>query len=75
MQIVKTQLLGLCLLALLGFNRVAGAATLFPHRTLGWNKILNITVLGQEGDSRNQLIVDASISGINSSPRSAAVLS
>jgi hypothetical protein len=59
MQIVKTQLLGLCLLALLGFNRVAGAATLFPHRTLGWNKIPNITVLGQEGDSRNQLIVDA----------------
>src|SRR5262249_16159282 len=58
MQIVKTQLLGLCLLALLGFNRVAGAATLFPHRTLGWNKIPNITVLGQEGDSKNKLIGD-----------------
>ena len=35
------------------------AATLFPNRSRGWNKIPTSVVLGQEGDSRNQLVNDA----------------
>jgi hypothetical protein len=44
---------------LLGFSQAVGAATLFPRRARGWNKIPTIVVLGQEGDWRNQLVNDA----------------
>jgi hypothetical protein len=47
------------LLLLLGCSQAAGPATLFPYRARGWNKIPSIVVLGQEGDSRNQLVADA----------------
>jgi hypothetical protein len=72
----KNGLRGLCLflVLLLGFSLAARAATLFPNRSRGWNKIPTIVVLGQEGDSRNQLVNDAVVSGINSSPRSVVVL-
>jgi hypothetical protein len=49
----------LVLALLLGFSQTAQAATLFPNRSRGWNKIPTIIVLGQEGDSRNQLVNDA----------------
>ena len=57
----KNGLRGLCLflVLLLGFSLAARAATLFPNRSRGWNKIPTIVVLGQEGDSRNQLVNDA----------------
>jgi hypothetical protein len=60
MQIRKNQLLGvrLFLVLLLGFSQAAGAATQFPDRARGWNKIPTIVVLGQEGDWRNQLVND-----------------
>ena len=51
--------LSLPLLFLLGCSQTAGPATLFPYRARGWNKIPTIVVLGQEGDSRNQLVNNA----------------
>jgi hypothetical protein len=76
MQIRKTQLLGvrLFLVLLLGFSQAGGAATQAPNPERAWNKIPRIVVLGQEGDWRNQLVIDASLSGINNSPRSVVVL-
>jgi hypothetical protein len=61
MQIKEHQLRGLCLFLLLlqGCSQATGPATLFPYRARGWNKIPTIFVLGQEGDSRNQLVNDA----------------
>jgi hypothetical protein len=60
MQIRKPQLLctRLCLVLLLGFSQSAGAATQFPGGGRAWNKIPTIVVLGQQGDSRNQLVID-----------------
>ena len=60
MQIRKTQLLGvrLVLVLLLGFSLASGAATQSPNPVRGWNKIPRIVVLGQEGDWRNQLVID-----------------
>jgi len=60
MQIKKTQLLctRLFLVLLLGFSQASGAATQFPARERAWNKIPTIVVLGQEGDWRNQLVID-----------------
>lgn len=49
----------LFLLLLLTFSQTARAATLFPNRSRGWNKIPTVVVLGREGDSRNQLVNDA----------------
>ena len=49
----------LLFLALLLFSQAVSAATLFPNRSRGWNKIPTIVVLGREGDSRNQLVNDA----------------
>jgi hypothetical protein len=49
----------LVLVVILGFSQAIGAATLFPNRSRGWNKIPTIVVLGREGDSRNQLVNDA----------------
>ena len=49
----------LVLVLLPGFSQAIGAATLFPNRSRGWNKIPTIVVLGREGDSRNQLVIDA----------------
>jgi hypothetical protein len=61
MQKRKIRLRGLYLFLvfLLGFSQAAGAATLFPNRSRGWNKIPTIVVLGREGDLRNQLVNDA----------------
>lgn len=53
------QNLRLFLLFLLACSQAAGAATLFPYRARGWNKIPTIVVLGQQGDWRNQLVSDA----------------
>ena len=60
MQIRKPQLLRtrLFLVLLLGFSQATGAATQFPGRGRAWNKIPAIVVLGQEGDWRNQLVID-----------------
>jgi hypothetical protein len=49
----------LVLVLILGFSQAIGAATLFPNRSRGWNKIPTIVVLGKEGSSRNQLVNDA----------------
>jgi hypothetical protein len=46
-------------LALILFSQAVSAATLFPSRSRGWNKIPTIVVLGREGGSRNQLVNDA----------------
>ncbi|HVO92488.1 MAG TPA: hypothetical protein VMT22_06585 [Terriglobales bacterium] len=61
MEAKKSQIrsVGLFLVLLLSFGQAAAAATLFPHRALGWNKIPTIVVLGREGDSRNPLVNDA----------------
>jgi hypothetical protein len=60
MQIRKPQLLctRLFLVLLLGFSQASGAATQFPGRERAWDKIPTIVVLGQEGDWRNQLVID-----------------
>jgi hypothetical protein len=60
MQIRKTQLLRtrLFLVLLLGFSQATGAATQFTGGGRAWNKIPAIVVLGQEGDWRNQLVID-----------------
>lgn len=60
MQIRKPQLLctRLFLVLLLGFSQATGAATQYPGRERAWNKIPTIVVLGQEGDWRNQLVID-----------------
>lgn len=60
MQIRKPQLLctRLLLILLLGFSQAAGAATQAPNRERAWNKIPTIVVLGQQGDWRNQLVID-----------------
>jgi hypothetical protein len=60
MQIRKTQLRGvrLVLVLLLGFSQAGGAATQSPNPVRAWNKIPRIVVLGQEGDWRNQLVID-----------------
>ena len=49
----------LFLLSLLGCSQTSGPATLFPYRARAWNKTPAVTVLGQEGDSRNQWVNDA----------------
>jgi hypothetical protein len=49
----------LFLVLILVFGQAVSAATLFPNRSRGWNKIPTIVVLGREGDSRNQLVNDA----------------
>ena len=61
MEIRRKQLRGLLIFLLLlpGCSQAAGSATLFPYRARGWNKIPSIVVLGQGGDSRNQLVADA----------------
>jgi hypothetical protein len=41
---------------LLGFSQAIGAATLFPNRARGWNKIPTIVVSAKEGDPRIQLV-------------------
>ncbi len=43
----------------LGFSEAVSAATLFPNRARGWNKIPMIVVSGKEGDPRIQLVHDA----------------
>jgi len=60
MQIRKSQLLHirLFLVLLLGFSQATGAATQFPGEGRAWNKIPAIVVLGQQGDWRNQLVID-----------------
>jgi hypothetical protein len=60
MQTRKTQLLGvrLFLVLLLGFSQAGGAATQSPKPERAWNKIPRIVVLGQEGDWRDQLVID-----------------
>ena len=60
MQIGKSQLLRtrLFLVLLLGFSQATDAATQFPGAGRAWNKIPAIVVLGQEGDWRNQLVID-----------------
>jgi hypothetical protein len=61
MQKEESGLTGLFLIMvlLLGFSQAIGAATLFPNRSRSWSKIPTIAVLGREGDSRNQLVIDA----------------
>src|SRR5687767_2461325 len=61
MEIRRKQLRGLLIFLLLlpGCSQAAGSATLFPYRARCWNKIPSIVVLGQGGDSRNQLVADA----------------
>jgi hypothetical protein len=49
----------LFLALILVFGQAASAATLFPNPSRSWNKIPTIAVLGREGDSRNQLVIDA----------------
>lgn len=44
---------------LVGFGQVSGAASLYPNRGRGWNKIPTIVVSGQEGDPRVQLVMEA----------------
>src|SRR5262245_17804079 len=60
MQIRKPQLLctRLFLVLLLGFSQATGAATQFPGDGRAWNKMPTIVVMGQEGDWRNQLVLD-----------------
>jgi Matrixin len=60
MQTRKSRLLRTCLslVLLLGFSQATGAATQFPGGGRAWNKIPAIVVLGQEGDWRNQLVID-----------------
>jgi Matrixin len=60
MQKRKNRLRGLCLFLvfLLGFSQATDAATQFPGGGRAWNKIPAIVVLGQEGDWRNQLVID-----------------
>jgi hypothetical protein len=61
MQKRKNGLRGLYLFLglLLGFSGAVGAATLFPNRARGWNKIPTIVVSGKEGESRIQLVIEA----------------
>lgn len=49
----------LFLLYLLGCSQTAEPVKLFPYRPRVWNKIPAVTVLGQEGDLRNQWVNDA----------------
>jgi hypothetical protein len=53
--------LALCvnLFVFLVLSQAVGAATLFPYRARGWDKIPTVVILGQEGDWRNQLVSDA----------------
>jgi hypothetical protein len=61
MEMRRKQLRSLLIFLLLlpGCSQAAAPATLFPYRARGWNKIPSIIVLGQEKDSRNQLVADA----------------
>jgi hypothetical protein len=54
-QLLRTRLF---LVLLLGFSQATRAATQFPGEGRAWNKIPAIVVLGQEGDWRNQLVID-----------------
>jgi hypothetical protein len=44
---------------MLSSGQVIGAATLFPNRAQGWNKIPAVVVSGKEGDPRIQLVIEA----------------
>ncbi len=61
MQKRENGLAGLFLVFLLisGFTQASGAATLFPNRGRGWNKIPTIVIAGKEGEPRAQLVIEA----------------
>src|ERR671914_133853 len=42
-----------------GFSQASGAATLFPNRGRGWNKIPTVVIAGKEGEPRAQLVIEA----------------
>jgi hypothetical protein len=44
---------------LLGFSQAIGAATLFPNRSRGWNKIPTVVISAKEGDPRIPLVIEA----------------
>jgi hypothetical protein len=49
----------LLLMLSLVFGQALNAATLFPNRARGWDKIPTIVILGKEGDPRIQLVHEA----------------
>jgi hypothetical protein len=61
MPIRKSQLrlFYLFLLFVLGCSQTAEPLKLFPYQRRAWNKLPTITVLGLEGDPRNQWVSDA----------------
>jgi hypothetical protein len=57
----KNRLRGLYLFLvfLLGFSQAAGAATLFPNPSRGWNKIPTVVISAKGGDPRIPLVIEA----------------